>query len=212
MRLMDVWSFCWRAAIALMILLTGGLASFLFGLGAQPFAWLLVPASLAALAYALARTIWFDRREQLLVAVMAAGVGTVIGAFAWSASPPGHRLVAWELNGIDLPAGARLVDDQESGNVWCFDTCPSLARTYRVEGAPNDVVIQMGEALRGSGLRAAMSDPGRVSFSSDPDSHIQVTVAIGPAYRHPSTEAHPDPEPIAGMSEITITARARERM
>lgn len=212
MGLVDVWSLLWRTALALMIVLFGGIASFLTGLGAQPLSWLLAPASLAAFGAGLAWITWLGRspRERIVAVAIAASLATMLGIVVWAASPAGPRLLARQIEQIELPAGARLVDEHHSGNVLCFDYCPSTSRTYRVEGDPQQIADRMERSLEASGSRAARIAPGETFFATGTDRDFHLTVDIRPAYRHPVTEHHPDPERISGVTEITITVTAQE--
>ena len=212
MGVVDVWSLSWRSALALVIVLVGGIASFLVGLGAQPFSWLLVPTSLAVLGSATAWIIWLgrSRRERIVAVATAATLATMLGVVVWAASPAGPRLLARQIQQIELPAGARLVDEHHSGNVLCFDYCPSVSRAYRVEGDPQEIADRMERSLQASGSRATRIAPGETFFSTGTGGDFHLTVDIRRAYRHPVTEHHPDPEPIPGVTEITITVTAQE--
>lgn len=210
MALADIWARSWRAALALVILLLAGIASFLAGMGSQPFSWLLAPASLAILAGTAAWIIWLgrSRNERIVAAAIAATLAAMLGLVVWAGSPAGPRLLAREIQPIDLPAGARLVDEHRSGNVLCFDYCPSVSRTYRVEGRPQEIADRMERSLRASGSRATRTGPDETFFSTGTDGDFHLTVDIRPAYRHQPTEDHPDPERIHGVTEITITVTA----
>lgn len=212
MGLVDVWSLLWRAALALVFVLFAGIASFLTGLGAQPLSWLLAPVSLAAFGAGLAWLTWLGRspRERFVAVAIATSVATMLGVVVWAASPAGPRVLARQIEQIELPAGARLVDEHHSGNVLCFDYCPSVSRTYRVEGDPQQIADRMERSLEASGSRAARIAPGETLFATGTDGDFHLTVDIGPAYRHPVSEHHPDPEPIPGVTEITITVTAQQ--
>lgn len=208
MRLTDMWSIAWRAILALVVLLAGGLGAFLAGLGAQPLSWFLAPASLAAVAIVTAWVLWFGRSssERVLAALGAAGVAMILGVLVWAASPVGHQVLARELEAIELPAGAELVEQHESGGVLCFDSCPTLSRTYLLEGDPQEVADRMTHHLRTSRFDIARSGPDGTFFSNGSDEDIHLTVDVAPAYRHPATERHPHPDRLPGMTRITITA------
>lgn len=208
MPIADVWSIAWRTILTLVVLFAGGLAAFLAGLGAQPLSWLLAPAALAVVALATVRILWLARggRERSVATLVAAGVGLVLGLLVWSASPVGHQVLGRAVDEIELPAGAELVDQHESGGVLCFDSCPTLSRTYRVGGEPREVADRMARALRASRFRATRSGPDGTFFSNGSDGEIHLMVDIAPAYRRPATEQHPDPARLPGMTQITITA------
>lgn len=214
MALVDVWALSWRTMLVLVIMSIGGIASFLAGFGGQPFSWLLAPTSLAVLAVAAAWIIWLGRspRERVVAAASAAILAASLGVVVWAASPAGPRLLAGQLQEIELPAGARLVDEHHSGNVLCFDYCPSLSRTYRVPGDPGDIADRMERSLRASGSRAARTAAGETFFANGIDEDVHLSVDIRPAHRRPPTEHDPDPEPIPGMTEIVITVTARSRL
>lgn len=210
MELSEVWPVSWRTALALVIVTLGGLASFLLGLGAQPFAWVLAPLALAALAVAVVRAMWSGRDERTLAASIAAVLAAALGILVWAASPAGHLLLVWHLDDVELPPGARLVDEHRTGNVWCFDYCPSVSRSYHVEGDPGPIADHIEDALAGSGLRVTRRDAEGASFSTDPEGDIRLTVDVHPAARYPATGDHPEPERIPGTTEITVTATAQQ--
>lgn len=213
MGVVNVWSLAWRTVLALVVLLIGGLTCFLVGLGAQPWSWLLAPASLAVFGAATGWIIWLghSRRERVVAAAIAASLAAILGVVVWAASPAGPRLLARQIQQIELPAGARLVDEHHSGGVLCFDYCPSVSRTYRAEGDPQGIANRMERSLRAAGSRATRTAPDETFFATGTDGDFHLTVDIRPAYRHPPTEHHPDPEPIHGVAEITITVTAQPR-
>lgn len=211
MRLSAVWSVTWRSLMISVLVLVLGLATFLVGLGSLPFAWALAPLAIATLAVALVRTAWRGRAGRDIATAIAAVLAAGLGLLVWAGSPPGHVLVSWHLDDIELPADARAVGAHRSGNTWCFDTCPTVSRTYRVEGEPGPVAAGMEAALRRSGLHVTHRDASGTAFSDGGEGDVHVTVTVLPAYRGPATEDRPHPEPVVGTSEITLTGRARQR-
>lgn len=211
MRAPEVWSVTWRGALIVVLVWIFALATFLVGLGSLPFAWVLAPLAIATLAVALVRTAWRGRPGRDVATAIAAVLAAGLGLLVWGGSPPGHLLVSWHLDDVELPADARSVAEHRSGNTWCFDTCPTISRTYRVPGEPWAVADEMEEALRRAGLHVTRRDASGVSFSDGATGDVSLTVVIAPATDRATTEDHPDPEPVGGMTEITVTARARQR-
>lgn len=210
MRLVTSWSQAWRSALALVVALPLTVATFVAGLGAQPGGWIAAPLVLAVLTGALARALWSGRQERRLAVAVAVVLGALLGTAVWFASPPGPRLLAGYVETIELPDGARLVEEHTSGNVLCFDYCPSVSRSYRVEGEPGPVAAGMEGALRRSGLHVTRRDADGTSFSNGDGDDVRLRVDVLQAYHHPATEDHPEPQRIPGVTEITITATARQ--
>lgn len=212
MRVADVWSIAWRAVVTTVTLLASGLGAFLVGLGAQPLSWLLAPACLAAVAIVTAGLLWLGRSgsERVLAALVAAGAAMVVGVLVWAASPVGHLVLARELEAIELPAGAELVEQHESGGVVCFDSCPTLSRTYRLAGDPHEVADRMERHLRDSPFAVTRGGADGTFFSNGSDEDIHLSVDVAPAHRRPPTERHPHPDRLPGIVQITITASAQQ--
>lgn len=210
MQFATSWSNAWRGALALIVALPLTVAAFVAGLGAQPWAWVAAPLVLAVLTGALATALWSGRQERRLMVAVAVVVGALLGTVVWFGSPPGPRLLAGHVEAIELPSGTRLVEEHTSGNVLCFDYCPSVSRSYHVEGEPGPVAAGMEDALRRSGLHVTRRDADGTSFSNGEGDDVRLRVDIVTAYRYPATEDHPEPERIPGVTEITITATARQ--
>ncbi|MBW3659167.1 MAG: hypothetical protein KY457_11050 [Actinobacteria bacterium] len=211
MRASEVWSVTWRGALIVVLVWIFALGTFLVGLGSLPFAWVLAPLAVAAVAVALVRAAWRGRPGRDVATTVAAVLAAAVGLLVWGGSPPGHLLVSWHLDDVELPADARFAGEHRSGNTWCFDTCPTISRTYRVPGEPRAVADDMHEALRRAGLHVTRRDASGVSFSDGPAGDVNLTVDIAPATDRAAPEDHPDPELVAGVTEITVTARARQR-
>lgn len=154
--------------------------------------------------------LWLGRRERRRVALVAAVLATVVGVLVWGASPAGHRLLSWRLDDIGLPPGARLVTEDASGNVLCFDDCPSVSRTYRVDGDHREVAGRMEASLARSGLGVAREGRDGISFSNAADADIDLTVDIRPSSLHPATAARPRAAGIPGTTVIEVRATARQ--
>lgn len=206
-----VWAWTWRASLVFLILSVVEFASFLFGVGSLPFAGAFLPAGVAALGVALARTVWEGGREQAVAAVIAASLGALLGLSGWAMSPPGQTLLSWELRDIPVPDDARSVSEDASGNAWCFDYCPTLSHTYHVDGDPREVAARMSDDLRSAGLEIEHDDAHSISFSRGRHDTIAVTVEIVPAEEGPATEADPSSAPMSRTSLVTVTARASTR-
>lgn len=211
MTLGKVWAWTWRASLVFLILSVVAFASFLFGVGLLPFAGAFLPAGVAALGVALARTVWEGGREQAVAAVIAASLGALLGLSGWAMSPPGQTLLSWELRDIPLPDDARSVSEASSGNAWCFDYCPTLSHAYHVDGDPREVAARMSDAFRSAGLEIEHDDAHSISFSRGRHDTIAVTVEIVPAEEGPATEADPSSAPMSRTSLVTVTARASTR-
>lgn len=84
----------------------------------------------------------------------------------WYAAPTFGKLNR-ELDRLTLPAGAKLIEAERSGNVICFDTCPHLSRTYSVAGETTEVERSFVTALERAGYEVFIkeADDYRPSFA-----------------------------------------------
>lgn len=130
----------WAAAAAVVVAFST-VASAVFGWG---YAALIFLPGLVGAAWL------FGVRGRALVvaAVPALALGIVMHQWA----PPDHgrvRQVAEDL-GVGVE-GWELVDDDESGNTWCWDDCPSVSYFYLAPEGPEQAVETFTARLRADG-------------------------------------------------------------
>lgn len=206
----SVWAIVWRGVLATVVLIAGALGAFLFGIGALPHGWLPSSLVLGVLGIALALLLWRGRQRGPAAAVVLVAA-VALGIAVHAVSPAGPTSLERTIDRIDLPAGAQLVQQHTSGNVLCFDYCPSVSRTYHVAGDVDAVADAMAADLRAEGLQRQSDDPSWIRFSNNhADPPVWMSVTVAPATTGPATEEDPQPETIPGLVEIQITAIARQ--
>ena len=151
------------------------------GYAGDPAGWAWAALSLAPLVL-LTRLLLPDRGARgiapLVVAILLALAGGVDTARAVPLSEASLRHVA---AGIELPAGSHLVDEQTSGNSWCFDDCPELDRRYEVAD-PAAAVAAVSGALRSHGWREGSSwTRGRVMVTVEAEGADRIVLSVGNA-------------------------------
>jgi len=97
------------------------------GLAGHRFGWLY-----AALVYAAPFTLVARRRYGIAIIAIAITAGIITAHYAM---PMHDRLRAAldEITDSDRLIQGMMVEEGESGNALCFDTCPAIQRIYRVE-------------------------------------------------------------------------------
>ena len=79
---------------------------------------------------------WPVARQRAVIG--AAGVCVVFAIFIAHVAPPSAGRLRAAIRELEQPTW-HLVDDSESGNMMCFDTCTEVVRTYRVDATAETV-------------------------------------------------------------------------
>lgn len=147
-----MWAHAWRTIVVVLPVLVASAVAALSGAAGQPLSWLVVPVGLGLGAAGLAWLAWWRRpgRRAGTTLLAAAAVAWGLTVSAWS--PPGTGVLAAALDELEVPEGARLVEQSSGGNVLCFDVCTTVRRRYVVpDAAPGELASRMRQALRDAG-------------------------------------------------------------
>jgi hypothetical protein len=132
-----------------------------------------------AFAIAGAQFNTFKERRSVLVAGAAAIAAALLGVSIWKATPAQPSLIIPVLDSVRFPQGVTLVSEDESGNIFCFDSCPSVSRTYRNETGDPISEAEMLRLLESAGLEHARIRGHRFLSATSGGLHpIAVTVTL----------------------------------
>ena len=138
------------------------------GVGGWRWGWALAPLTLAGAPAAFA---WLACRPWPGMRRWATGVVAVTGlaaaVLAVVATPPLHSRIAEEMDRIEIPADWEVISEFRSGNHWCFDSCPSVDRQYRVPPGTDALGI-LEEVVTAAGFERTDStfERGRVELDA----------------------------------------------
>lgn len=131
--------------------LVGSVLLFLSGLGGRPLGILWTALVLATVTATMAAASFRSRQHTRAVVSVVVVVGLVAGAGVGVRTPPGPVALGRALDRLALPSSAEVVATSSSGNVLCFDVCPTARRTVRLPVPAEQAVRIVRDALRDAG-------------------------------------------------------------
>lgn len=171
-----LWAHAWRTGVLGLLLLVAGVGTFLSGLGGRPLGIVWCMLALGAGVGLVAALLWRDRPGRWVAPAIVVPFALLLGASIGVRTPPGPVVLGNALEVLELPAGSELGGVSSSGNVLCFDVCPTAYRTYTVPGEPEEVAQQVRAALRDAGY--TLQDPvDALSFTTELDGSREWYVA-----------------------------------
>ena len=125
------WTRLLSVVLAVVWFVASAIPMIISGTGSNAKGWLF--AGLIYLAVWLPLTYMFGVRGTPQVLAVALALSFVAGWLVYDAAPPDHERIHNISRDIGVPRGWQLVSAEESGNTWCWDSCPEVLFDYVTE-------------------------------------------------------------------------------